>query len=97
MNRLRLTALFVLAALASPRSAAACAMCLSSAFGDRSFTWPYIGLIIAPFIVGVAIALALAWHAGWRRQDVTDRISAWTARLRHRPARTAVSPRSISD
>jgi len=32
--------------LSVPRNAAACAVCLGSAFGDRSYTWPYLGLIL---------------------------------------------------
>lgn len=83
--------LAVLAAL-SPRPAAACAMCMSSAFGDRSYTWPYIGLILAPFLVGVVIAVVLAWHTGWRWTDARYRVSAWFAGLRARPQRDALSP-----
>jgi len=37
--------------LGLPPSAAACAVCIGSAFGDRGYTWPYIGLILMPFIV----------------------------------------------
>jgi hypothetical protein len=57
----------------------ACAWCISSAFGDRSFTWPYLGLIVAPFLVFAAIAATLAWHAGIRPRALirrlTDRVS----------------------
>ena len=98
MSRQRVLAMLPAAgALAVPRTAAACAMCISSAFGDRSYTWPYLGLIVAPFIVGVAIAIVLAWYAGWRRQDVVARLSTWAARLRHRPARAVLSPRTNTE
>jgi hypothetical protein len=93
----RLATLIAVVALAAPRTAAACAMCISSAFGDRSYTWPYIGLILAPFIVGVAIAVVLAWYAGWRRQNAMERLSAWTARLRHRPERAVPSTRTTTE
>ena len=44
----------------------ACAACVSSAFGDRSFNWAYLVLIVTPFVVGVALAAGLAWNAGYR-------------------------------
>jgi hypothetical protein len=84
-----LTALLV---AATPRPAAACAMCLSAAFGDRSYTWPYIGLILAPFIVGVGITLVLAWHHGWRWTTARTELSAWFAGLRTRSRHDALSP-----
>jgi hypothetical protein len=83
--------------LAVPRSAAACATCISSAFGDRSYTWPYLALILMPFLVAVVIVVVLAWHAGWRRERVVAGFSAWTARLRHRPAQAALSPRTHTE
>jgi hypothetical protein len=52
--------------LGLPGRAAACAVCLGSAFGDRAYSWPYIGLILLPFLVGAAVLGVLAWHAGWR-------------------------------
>ena len=84
--------LTVLLVATAPRSAMACAMCLSAAFGDRSYTWPYIGLILAPFVVGVAITLVLAWHNGWRWTDTRAHLSAWLAGLRARPRHDALSP-----
>jgi hypothetical protein len=82
-------------ALAAPRVAAACATCISS--GDRGYSWPYIGLILTPFVVAVSIVTVLAWHAGWRWHDVIERLSAWTARLRHRPEAAALSPRTNTE
>jgi hypothetical protein len=49
-----------------PRLAAACASCMSSAFGDRTYTWPYLALILMPFIVAGAIGAVLYRHRGSR-------------------------------
>ncbi len=62
--------------LGLPRSAAACTVCIGSAFGDRGYTWPYIGLILMPFIVVAAIIGALAWQLGWRPRQLAARASA---------------------
>lgn len=80
------------AALAAPRLAAACPNCISSGFGDRSYSSAYLGLILMPFVVAAAIVAVLAWYAGWRPRDIGTWISAWSARLRHRPAPAALSP-----
>jgi hypothetical protein len=85
------------AALAAPRMAAACPNCISSGFGDRSYSLAYIGLILMPFLVAVAIVVTLAWYAGWRPQHVVDRIVAWTARRGPRPARAELSPRTHTE
>ena len=37
----------------------ACAACLSSAYGDRTFNWAYGALLAAPFVVGVVIAAVI--------------------------------------
>ena len=55
-----------LALILTPRSASACATCISSPFGDQSYTWPYLGLILLPF--GLIVALVgifgyLHWKA----------------------------------
>jgi hypothetical protein len=83
--------------LAVPRLAAACATCISSGSGDRAYSWPYIGLILTPFVVAVSIVTVLAWYAGWRWHDVIERLSAWTAGLRHRPEAAALSPRTNTE
>ena len=54
----------------------ACAWCISSAFGDRSFNWPYLSLIVAPFLVVAAIAAAVAWQAGIRPRTLIHRLAA---------------------
>ena len=55
-----------LAGALTPRLAAACAACVSSAYGDRGFNWGYGGLLIAPFLVMVVIVGVLGWNAGYR-------------------------------
>ena len=47
-----------------PRTAAACASCLSSGFGDRSYSWPYLTLIAMPFLVAGVIGTVLYRHRG---------------------------------
>jgi hypothetical protein len=47
-----------------PSAASACTWCVSSAFGDRTFSWPYLILIAVPFVVGSAIVGILAFHHG---------------------------------
>ena len=61
----------VLAAMASPLPAAACTWCVSSAFGDRTFNWPYLGLILAPFVVVGVIGGVLAWCSRRARPGAT--------------------------
>jgi hypothetical protein len=68
------TSVATLVALVGPRSAAACTWCMSSAFGDRSFTWPYLILLLAPFVVGTAIALVLARSARFDPRAVAARL-----------------------
>ncbi|MBI3825173.1 MAG: hypothetical protein HY294_04180 [Candidatus Rokubacteria bacterium] len=41
----------------------ACATCIASAYGDRTFNWAMIGLILMPFAVGGVLAGVL-----WTRQ-----------------------------
>ena len=56
--------------------ALACAACLSSAWGDRTFNWAYGGLLLAPFVVAAVVAAVVAWSAGyrlrWRRSIPTN-------------------------
>jgi len=43
-----------------PGSAWACATCVASAYGDRTFNWAFLGLLLMPFVVGVGIVVVLA-------------------------------------
>jgi hypothetical protein len=69
-----------LAGALAPQIAAACAACVSSAYGDRAFNWAYGGLLIAPFLVAVVVGGVLSWNAGyrlrWRRSTPRPRPSA---------------------
>ena len=73
----------------TPRSALACATCIASPFGDQTYTWPYLGLILLPFGLILAIAGILGylnWKArlGRRGPSPATAFSAhshWKARL----------------
>ena len=78
--------------VSTPRAAVACATCVSSGFGDRSYTMAYLGLLLMPFVVAVAIVVTLAWYAGWRPQHVGHRISAWSARHKLSPRTHTETP-----
>jgi hypothetical protein len=90
-------ATMVAAAASLPQTAAACATCISSGFGDRAYTWPYIGLILMPFVIAVGIIGTLAWYAGWRPSEIAARIRLWTAQRWPRPARSELSPRTNTE
>ena len=70
---MRMLAVVVIALI--PGRAAACAVCIGSAFGDRAYTWPYLGLILMPFVVGAAISAVLAWQFGWRPRSLWRRVA----------------------
>ena len=55
----------VLAVLLTPGLARACASCISTPFGDQTYTWPYLGLILLPFALMVAVVGVLAYHTGY--------------------------------
>jgi hypothetical protein len=59
------TAGLAVAALLLPRLAEACASCISSAYGDRTYNWAYIGLLLMPFAVAIVIGGVFAWSAGY--------------------------------
>ena len=44
----------------------ACAACVSSAYGDRTFNWAYTALMVVPFVVLVVISAVFVWNAGYR-------------------------------
>jgi hypothetical protein len=66
----------------APDVAAACAACVSSAYGDRTFNWAYGALLIAPFLVAVIVGVMLAWSSGyrirWRRRSSPARLTGHT-------------------
>jgi hypothetical protein len=91
MRRLRALAALTLALV--PGRAAACAVCLGSAFGDRSYSWAYLGLMMMPFVVAGAVIGVLAWQFGWRPRHVVARVSA----LVRRAAPADPSPRTHTE
>jgi hypothetical protein len=57
-----------------PAVALACPTCVSSAFGDRTYNWAYLGLLVMPFVVTAVVGAIIAWSAG-----VRPRRPAWLA------------------
>jgi hypothetical protein len=58
------------------RRVLACATCISSAFGDRTFNWAYVGLMLLPFVIVAVIGGVIAWSAGYRPRAVVRRLAA---------------------
>ena len=42
-----------------PAAAEACATCIASAYGDRTFNWAFLSLLLVPFVVGAGIGTVL--------------------------------------
>jgi hypothetical protein len=64
-----MAAVALLALALLPEAAWACATCVSSAYGDRTFNWAFLGLILMPFVValGIAAVFAARHYAARRR------------------------------
>ncbi len=61
----------------------ACATCVASPFGDRTYNWPYLALILLPFVLTAVVGIVLA-----RVNGVTVRsLVRALARLVHPAAR----------
>lgn len=67
MSARALHAATVVALMLAPRAVSACSSCLSSPYGDRGYNFALLGLILTPFVVGVAIA-AVFLHLARRRR-----------------------------
>jgi hypothetical protein len=65
-----------------PVVAAACASCVASAYGDRSFNWGYFGLLLLPFALTAVIGGVIAWSAGVRPRSLSVAVGARLAALR---------------
>ena len=52
-----------------PTVAEACAVCVDSAYGDRSFNWAFVLFMLAPFVVAATLAGVLAWLHGTGRDS----------------------------
>jgi hypothetical protein len=59
-----------------PRAALACATCITSPFGDRTYTWPYYGFLLLPFGLLATVAGILAYVAGYRPRSVRRWLAA---------------------
>jgi hypothetical protein len=63
----------------APSAAHACASCISSPFGDQSYNWPYLVLILIPFVVFAAIGAVFVRVTGVRAADAR----AWLTAVLH--------------
>ncbi|MDP3768959.1 MAG: hypothetical protein Q8S13_13160, partial [Dehalococcoidia bacterium] len=77
--------------------------CIASAFGDRTFNWPYYSLFAMPFLIAAVIGGVLAYYAGVRPRAVLRALRRtifdhFTARLGRRTAspRTAIHPKETT-
>ena len=68
-----------LAMLVVPAAAEACASCISSPFGDQSYNWPYLVLILVPFAAAAVIGGVMMRVTGARFSDLRP----WLARVLH--------------
>jgi hypothetical protein len=73
--------LAIVAALV-PTPAAACAMCLTSAYGDRSFTWAFAALMLMPFAVAAGFCVVLLVLVGGFGSSLPDLLERWRRRVR---------------
>lgn len=53
-----------LALLLLPDVAAACATCLATAYGDRTYNWAFLGLLLMPFLIAGTIGGILLYRYG---------------------------------
>lgn len=70
-------ALIVLGTMLLPSMAEACATCISSPFGDRTYNWPYLILILVPFVLGTVIVIVFMRVTG------TTVTVLWRSLMRH--------------
>jgi hypothetical protein len=71
-----------------PAAAEACATCIASPFGDRTYNWPYLLLILLPFAMAAVIGGILARVNGVSAGTVRR----FLARLVHPAARQEETP-----
>ena len=57
---MRLLLPVVLSVLALADVALACPSCISSAYGDRTYNWAFLGLLLMPFAVAIGVGAVLA-------------------------------------
>lgn len=71
---MKIAGLAGLAPILTPKSALACATCIASPFGDQTYTWPYLGLILLPFGLIAAIVGILGYRAGYHPRVIVRRL-----------------------
>jgi hypothetical protein len=69
-------ALTALALVLLPAAAEACASCIATPFGDRSYNWPYLVLILVPFGLGTVIGAVMMRVTGTSVADLRRRLAA---------------------
>ena len=96
---MKAAALAGLALILTPRPTSACATCIASPFGDQTYSWPYLGLILLPFGLIAAVVGILGyghWKArlgrrGPRPATACGAHGHWKARLGRRGPRPATA------
>jgi hypothetical protein len=68
------TARIASAVVLLPAVAEACATCVGTPYGDRTYNWPYLFLIVLPFVVATVIGGVIA------RVNGVSLTSLWTRR-----------------
>lgn len=63
----RLAALLALAGALVPAVVHACATCVGSAYGDRTFNWAFMSLMAMPFLVVAVVGGVLTYAHRHRR------------------------------
>ena len=53
----------------------ACATCIASPFGDRTYNWPYLFLILLPFVVAAVVGGVLAYASGVSMSTLRERLA----------------------
>jgi hypothetical protein len=61
-------ALAALGVAVTPAAVLACASCVASAYGDRTFNWAFMTLLLMPFAVAGVIGGVLAYAHHHRRR-----------------------------
>lgn len=81
--------LVALGAVLTPAAALACPTCVSSAFGDRTYNWAYLGLLVMPFVLTAVVGAIVAWSAGVRPRRPAWRATPLSGRAGDAPAAEA--------
>jgi hypothetical protein len=68
--------LAVLVLAATPAPALACATCIASPFGDRTYGWAQLGLLTLPFVLLAVVVGLFAYHAGYAPRTLVRRALA---------------------